>query len=163
MSSSFVEMETARVLVADDDPILREFAAVHLATPSVEVELAADGVLAFERLQAGGIDIALVDLDMPRMNGFDLIEKVRADARLAHLPIVVVTGREDMVAVDRAYAVGATEFVVKPINWRLLSHQLAYVLRNNRAEAALRAENARMRDLLKQAQAQIVAAMKVAV
>ncbi|EGF91631.1 response regulator [Asticcacaulis biprosthecium C19] len=162
MSSKFVDMETARVLVADDDPILREFAAVHLATPSVEVELAADGILALERLQLGGIDIALVDLDMPRMNGFDLIEKVRADAMLAHLPIVVVTGREDMVAVDRAYAVGATEFVVKPINWRVLSHQLAYVLRNNRAEVALRAENARMRDLLKQAQAQIVAAMRVA-
>ena len=162
MTSSFVEMETARVLVADDDPILREFAAVHLATPTVEVELAADGVLALERLQQGGIDIALVDLDMPRMNGFELIAQVRADDRLKHLPIVVVTGREDMVAVDRAYAAGATEFVVKPINWRLLSHQLAYVMRNNRAETALREENARMRELLKQAQAQIVAAMRLA-
>ncbi|ESQ73490.1 histidine kinase [Asticcacaulis sp. AC402] len=155
-------METARVLVADDDPILREFAAVHLATPSVEVELAADGVLALERLLQGGIDIALIDLDMPRMNGFELIERVRADAMLAHLPIVVVTGREDMVAVDRAYAAGATEFVVKPINWRVLSHQLAYVMRNSRAEIGLRDENARMRDLLKQAQTQILAAMRLA-
>lgn len=136
--SHFVDFETARVLVADDDPILREFATVHLATPSVEVEVAEDGVVALERLQKGGIDIALIDLDMPRMDGFELIERIRWDEQLKHLPIVVVTGREDMVAVDRAFALGATSFVVKPLNWRLLSHQLAYVLRNARAENQVR-------------------------
>ncbi|HTM79850.1 response regulator [Asticcacaulis sp.] len=136
----FVEFEAARVLVADDDPILREFATVHLATPAVEVEVAEDGVAALERLNQGGIDIALVDLDMPRMDGFELIERIRWDAQLKHLPIVVVTGREDMMAVDRAFALGATAFVVKPLNWRLLSHQLAYVLRNARAEGLVRGQ-----------------------
>ncbi|MCR6659474.1 MAG: response regulator [Asticcacaulis sp.] len=136
----FVEFETARVLVADDDPILREFAIVHLATPTVEVEVAEDGLVALERLQKGGIDIALVDLDMPRLDGFELIERIRWDEQLKHLPIVVVTGREDMVAVDRAFALGATSFVVKPLNWRLLSHQLAYVLRNARAEGQVRGQ-----------------------
>jgi CheY-like chemotaxis protein len=138
--SHFVEFESARVLIADDDPILREFAMVHLATPTVEVEVAEDGVVALERLSQGGIDIALVDLDMPRMDGFELIERIRWDEQLKHLPIVVVTGREDMVAVDRAYALGATSFVVKPLNWRLLSHQLAYVLRNARAEGQVRGQ-----------------------
>lgn len=158
----FVDFETARVLVADDDPILREFAVVHLATPMLEVETAADGVLALERLNLGGIDIALIDLDMPRLDGFELIARVREDPALRHTPIVVVTGREDMVAVDRAYAAGATGFVVKPINWRVLSHQLAYMLRNSRAETALRAENETMRRLLKQAQAQLTAAIRAA-
>ena len=160
MSDRFVAFDTARVLVADDDPILREFAAVHLATPEVEIETAADGVLALERLQQGGIDIALIDLDMPRLDGFELIARVRADDALKHTPIVVVTGREDMVAVDKAYAAGATGFVVKPINWRVLSHQLAYTLRNSREEIALRDENLRMRALLKQAQTQILAAIR---
>lgn len=136
----FVEFESARVLVADDDPILREFAMVHLATPTVEVEVAEDGLVALERLNQGGIDIALVDLDMPRLDGFELIERIRWDEQLKHLPIVVVTGREDMVAVDRAFALGATSFVVKPLNWRLLSHQLAYVLRNARAEGQVRGQ-----------------------
>jgi len=137
-SDHFVPFETAKMLVADDDPILREFAAVHLATPYVDVETAEDGVFALERLKKGGIDIALVDLDMPRMDGFGLIEHIRKDPVLRYLPVVVITGREDMVAVDRAYGVGATSFVVKPINWRVLSHQLAYVLRTSRAENALR-------------------------
>ncbi len=138
--SHFVAYDPARLLVADDDPILREFATVHLATPEVEVEVAEDGVFALERLRQGGIDMALVDLEMPNMNGFELIEHIRNDDVLKHLPIVVVTGREDMAAVDRAYALGATSFVVKPLNWRVLSHQLAYVLRNARAEAGVRRE-----------------------
>jgi signal transduction histidine kinase len=127
-----------RILVADDDPILREFAIVHLSAPHVEVEVAEDGLFALERLKQGGIDLALVDLDMPRMNGFELIQAIREDRDLAHLPIVVVTGREDMEAVDRAYQAGATSFAVKPLNWRLLSHQLAYVLRNSRNENEVR-------------------------
>jgi signal transduction histidine kinase len=134
----FVTTEFARVLVADDDPILREFATVHLATPNVDVEVAEDGLVALERLRCGGIDIALVDLDMPHMNGFELIEAIRADAMLMHLPVVVITGREDMEAIDRAYALGASSFVVKPLNWRLLSHQLAYVLRASRAADEVR-------------------------
>jgi DNA-binding response OmpR family regulator len=135
---SFVRFDTARLLVADDDPILREFATVHLATPDVEVEVAEDGLIALDRLLQGGIDIALIDLEMPNMDGFELIERVRANHDLKYLPIVVATGREDMAAVDRAYALGATSFVVKPLNWRVLSHQLAYVLRNARDEAVLR-------------------------
>lgn len=134
----FVHFESARLLVVDDDPILREFAAANLATPKVEVEVAADGDEAWHRLAKGDFDIALVDLDMPVMDGFELIGLIRADERLKHLPLVIATGREDMDAVDRAYAAGATAFVVKPLNWRLVSHQLSYVLRASRNEAFTR-------------------------
>jgi two-component system, sensor histidine kinase and response regulator len=134
----FVLREDARVLVADDDPILREFAASHLSTPSVTVETAVDGEDAWARLMVESFDIALIDLGMPRLDGFGLIERVRATPRLANLPIVVITGREDMAAIDRAYRLGATSFVVKPLNWRLLSHQLGYVLRSSRNEDILR-------------------------
>ena len=136
----FVAMENTAILVADDDPILREFAAVHLSTPSVEVEVVEDGVYALERLHKGGIDIALIDLEMPRMDGFELITQIRSDKDLCHLPLVVITGREDMIAVDRAYALGATSFVTKPLNWRVLLHQLAYVLKNAKSEATIRQE-----------------------
>ncbi len=136
--SHFVPIARARLLVADDDPILREFAIANLSTPEVDVEVAEDGIVAWNTLQDGHFDIALIDLDMPGMDGFELIERIRWDETLKHLPIVVVTGREDMVAVDRAFSLGATSFVVKPLNWRLLLHQLAYVLKNSRAEAEVR-------------------------
>ena len=63
------------------------------------------------------------------MNGFDLLERVRSQDKLRNLPIVMVTGREDIFSVDRAYAAGATSFTTKPVNWRQLSHHLRYVIR----------------------------------
>ncbi|CAN1487220.1 Signal transduction histidine kinase, dimerisation/phosphoacceptor domain [Caulobacteraceae bacterium] len=134
----FVTTDFARVLVVDDDPILREFAISHLAGPSMEVCVAEDGLIAMEALRKGNFDVALVDLDMPNMNGFELMEAMARDPRLMGVPVVVITGRDDMEAIDLAFAAGATSFVVKPINWRLITHQLAYVLRNSRSEAAIR-------------------------
>lgn len=141
----FIKLDARRILVADDDPILREFAVAHLATPDTMVETAADGVAALSLMQASAPDIALIDLDMPRMDGFELITRLRADPRLAHLPVIVVTGREDTAAIDRAFEAGATSFTVKPLNWRLLTHQLAYVLRAARTEGELRIAHERSR------------------
>ena len=134
----FVRTDFARVLVVDDDPILREFAISHLTSPSMEVCVAEDGLIAMEALRKSNFDVALVDLDMPNVNGFELMEAMGRDPRLMDVPVVVITGRDDMEAIDLAFAAGATSFVVKPINWRLITHQLAYVLRNSRSEAAIR-------------------------
>lgn len=142
-------VEVARLLVVDDDPILREMAAVHLATPAVTVEVAANGELGWQRLRAGGVNIALVDLEMPVLDGFDLIRRVREDENLTDLPIVVATSRADMAAIDRAYSLGATGFVLKPLNWRVLAYQLAYVLRNSREEDRIRAKAKALRQLVR--------------
>lgn len=146
----FQRFGQTRLLVADDDPIMREFAASHLATPSLSVDVAEDGAEGWTMLKAESYDLALVDLEMPRMDGFELIGLMRRDERLKHLPVVVVTGREDMMAVDRAFELGATSFVIKPINWRVLSHQLAYVLKNAQDSEQIRqlaASNQSCRDV----------------
>lgn len=140
----FISIDATRLLVADDDPILREFAVVHLGTPDTTVETAADGVAALAMMDACIPDLALIDLDMPRMDGFELIERMRADPRLGRVPVVVITGREDTAAIDRAFEAGATSFTVKPLNWRLLSYQLAYVLRASRDAEALREAHVRV-------------------
>jgi CheY-like chemotaxis protein len=139
MSSFFYVLDDeARLLFVDDDPILREFAQVNLASAAAEIDVAADGVEALEALSRQRYDLLLVDLDMPRMDGFELLAHLRADPATAHLPVVVETGREDVEAIDRAFRAGATAFVTKPLNWRLLSYQLRFTLRAARAEAALR-------------------------
>jgi len=132
----YVFDEQTRILVVDDDPILREFASVYLTTPMSTVALAADASTALELLGQEQFDIALVDIDMPGMNGFELVECIRGQDKLRNLPIVMVTGREDIVSIDRAYAVGATSFSTKPVNWRQLSHQLRYVIRASRQQSA---------------------------
>lgn len=135
-------LEPARLLVVDDDPILREFALANLTTGNVMVEAAPDGMQGWRRLCEGKFDIAMIDLDMPVVDGFELIGRIRKSEDLYDLPIVIVTGRSDIASIERAYAAGATSFVLKPLNWPAVSHQLSYVLRTARENARIRA-NAR--------------------
>jgi CheY-like chemotaxis protein len=132
---TFVLDEPLRILVADDDPILREFAGVYLATPSVTIDTACDGVAARSRLGEATYDVLLLDIEMPRLDGFSLLEEIRSDERLRHLPVVMLTGHDDIASIDRAYQIGANSFATKPVNWRQLSYQIRYVVRTNRAES----------------------------
>ncbi len=125
----YVLTDKTDLLVADDDPIMREFASVYLSSPSATVFTAENGEDALAQLEARSFDLLLLDLDMPVMNGFEVLERLRADPATSRLPIIVITGREDIVSIDKAYALGATSFINKPVNWRLLAYQVRYVLR----------------------------------
>jgi two-component system, sensor histidine kinase and response regulator len=137
----YVFDQPLRLLAVDDDPIMREFAVAQLSQPGCEIVTAEDGEAAWDILDgdARGFDLVLTDLEMPRLNGFGLLGQIRAGAKFAHLPVVVITTRDDVFAIDRAYELGATSFVSKPVNWRLLGHQLRYVMRTSRMEAEIRA------------------------
>jgi DNA-binding response OmpR family regulator len=135
---SFVLDEPTRVLVADDDPILREFAIVHLSSPTATIETAGDGATALSMLTSGKFDVALLDIEMPALDGFSLLETIRAEPELRHMPVMMLTGHEDIASIDRAYSLGANSFVTKPVNWRLLSYHVRYVLRTSRVEHELR-------------------------
>ena len=133
----YVLQDALRILYVDDDPILREFAQVHLTTETASVAVAEDGLAALAKLDEARPDVVLLDLEMPRMDGFEVLRRLRAEAAYERLPVIVATGREDVAAVDRAFEDGATSFVVKPINWRLLSYQIRYVHRAHQSELSL--------------------------
>jgi DNA-binding response OmpR family regulator len=135
----YVLQDNLRVLFVDDDPILREFAVVHLSSDQATVETAPDGRAALARLETDIPDVLLLDLEMPQMDGFEVLQRVRADPRLERLPVIVVTGRDDVAAVDRAFELGADFFDVKPIGWRLLSYKIRFVHRASQAEREARA------------------------
>ena len=128
-STWYVFNQQTRILVVDDDPIMREFASVYLTTPLSEIVLAPSGSAALNLVAREQFDLAMLDVDMPGMSGYELLECMRGQRKLRNLPIVMVTGREDILSIDRAYALGATSFVTKPVNWRQLSYQLQYVIR----------------------------------
>lgn len=128
----YVLDDEARILFVDDDPILREFAQVNLASPNTRIDLASDGSRALEMLRAQAYDLVLLDLEMPGVDGFAALTQIRADPTLAKTAVIVQTGREDVEAIDRCFRLGATSFVMKPLNWRLLSYQVRYVLRAER-------------------------------
>lgn len=129
---------SARILVVDDDPTLCLLAATKLAEDGHRAEEACDGEAGWQRLKAEPFDLALIDLEMPGVDGFTLIEWIRGDPGLVHLPVIVVTSRNDNQAIDRAFGAGANSFVTKPVNWPLFLHQVRYVWRASQAERELR-------------------------
>ena len=133
----YVLRDAVRILYVDDDPILREFALVNLTSERAVLDTAADGAEALAKIALQAPDIMLMDLEMPVMDGWETLRRLRADPKTRDLPVIVVTSREDVDAVDRAFGAGATSFVVKPLNWRLLSHQLRYVHRSAMAERGM--------------------------
>src|SRR5262245_15834356 len=137
-SWSFVLNEPTRLLVAYDDPILREFAIVHLSSPTATVDTAPDGATAVAMLMSNPYDIALLDISMPDADGFSVLEKIRAEPRLRHMPVMMLTGHEDIASIDHAFSLGANSFATKPVNWRLLSYHIRCVLRASRVERELR-------------------------
>ncbi|HZZ37034.1 MAG TPA: response regulator [Caulobacteraceae bacterium] len=139
----YVLQDALKIIYVDADPILREFAVVNLTTEHTTVATAADGAEAMKLFDAYEPDIMLLDVEMPRMDGIEVLERVRESATWGRLPVIVVTGREDASAVERAFQAGATSFVIKPLNWRLLSYQIRYVHRASKAEAALIAARSR--------------------
>ncbi|MDH3451827.1 MAG: EAL domain-containing protein, partial [Gammaproteobacteria bacterium] len=117
------------VLVVDDDGTTRLFAHQFLEQAGFRVLEAEDGLTALEVMQVERPDIILLDVEMPRLDGFGTCTQVRAIAEYATVPILMVTGLDDTQSIEKAYAAGATDFATKPINWTLLLHRLRYMLR----------------------------------
>lgn len=117
-----------RVLLVDDDPIFTAIAESWLASVGYETKVAADGVEALEALDAERFDVALVDLSMPRVDGFRLIGLIRGAPRHRRLVIVVVTSRNDPEAWNEARALGANAFEVKPVDWSAFPARLETML-----------------------------------
>lgn len=129
---TYVLDEAMTLLAVDDDPIQREFCTVYLTSPTVNVETADCAAEALKLLATRSYSAILLDVDMPGMSGIDLLKVLRSDPRYDKLPIMVVTGREDMASIDAAYSAGATTFMCKPVNWRLLAHQIRFMVQAHR-------------------------------
>jgi two-component system chemotaxis sensor kinase CheA len=108
---------TPTVLVADDSITTRTLEKNILESAGYKVRLATDGVEALQILRQlsedGGCDLLLSDVDMPRLNGFDLTAQVRSDARLQHTPVVLVTSLDTPADRERGIAAGADAYIVK--------------------------------------------------
>src|SRR5580700_5207646 len=121
MEETSLDLEgSLSLLFVDDDPILREFALAHLASQQWSLSVAADGEEALQQIAIERPDLVLLDLRMPKMDGFQVLRALRASEDTRRLPVVVITGRDDEASIDRAFSEGATSFLVKPINWRQL-------------------------------------------
>lgn len=107
---------TIKILAVDDSPTMRGLIGAALTNGGFEVHFAVDGVEGLEQLPEANPDLVLTDINMPRMDGFGVIEGVRADPKYGNLPVLVLTTEsgEDLKA--RARSAGATGWIVKPFD-----------------------------------------------
>lgn len=110
-----------RLLLVEDNPadVFLMEAALEMSGVPVQLSVARDGQEALDWLEGahGGPkfpDLTLLDLNMPRVNGFEFLSRVRADERFSHLPTIVFTTSNDPADVKRAYALQANSYVSKP-------------------------------------------------
>jgi len=134
----------SRLLVVDDDPVIRLLACERLGAEGfdvVEVGSGGEAIEAFSRLRP---DMLLLDVEMPGINGFDVCSAIRATPAGRHVPILILTGRDDVPSIEQAYEAGATDFVAKPLNWLLLAHRVRYMLRGSESLQAARSQQERL-------------------
>jgi chemosensory pili system protein ChpA (sensor histidine kinase/response regulator) len=123
------------VMVVDDSLTVRRVTQRLLVREGYRVVLAKDGLEALEKLAEERPAVLLSDIEMPRMDGFDLLRNVRADARLAGLPVVMITSRIAQKHRDYATELGVDHYLGKPYSEELL---LSLVARYTGAEQAVR-------------------------
>ncbi len=128
----------AIALIADDDDANRMLLADAAEQAGFDVIEAADGRAALNAARAGGFDLALLDVEMPELDGYEVCRALRAEPGLQHKPIMMITGHDDAESIERAFEVGATDFMSKPLNWPLMPHRLKYLLRNALSEERIR-------------------------
>ena len=105
--------ETRTILVAEDSITSRMLLKGILESAGYNVKIAVDGMEAFTLLRAERFDLVVSDVEMPRLNGFDLTARIRADKKLAELPVVLVTALETREDRERGIDVGANAYLVK--------------------------------------------------
>jgi signal transduction histidine kinase len=134
----------ASILVVDDDPVVRSIMRATLQRDGFCVIEARDGVEGCRLYDEHRPDLLLVDVIMPRMDGYELCRELRSRPESGYVPIVVATSLDDLPSIARAYDAGATDFIPKPINWLVLNHRVRYILRASRAFEELRSNQQRL-------------------
>ena len=117
-----------RVLLADDDAQMRRLIKSVLQRDGFDVVEAADGLDALEAVEHGGVDLVILDLDMPRLDGLGVLEELRAQVRTACLPVIVLTAAQGETE-EQALDLGAHDYLRKPVQTRSLVARVRAVLK----------------------------------
>jgi two-component system, OmpR family, response regulator len=113
-----------RILVADDDGDIRDLVVFKLTQAGYDVEAVEDGAAALSSIEAQLPRLAILDVMMPGLSGIDVLRKVRADARLKDLEVILLTAKSRDIDVDAGFATGASDYVIKPFSPRELLHRV---------------------------------------
>jgi adenylate cyclase len=121
-----------RLLVAEDNRVNRLLLMRNVELLGYGVDSADNGRVALERLKSGGFDLVLLDMEMPELDGFEVLRRMLADRDLRGIPVIVTSALEGLDEVVRCIELGADDFLRKPVNASLLKARIASSLEKKR-------------------------------
>lgn len=131
-------------LIVDDDVTFRLLSRMSLEREDLRVEEAESGQAAIDFASSTMPDIIILDLQMPGLDGFIACQRIRQLPRGEFVPILIMTGSDDVESIAQAYEMGATDFIVKPCHGLILSQRVRYMLRASQNLSALRSSESRL-------------------
>ncbi len=137
------------ILVIDDDEMVCMMLSDILGKEGFEIVVASNGREGLEQCRDVRPDMILLDVMMPEMDGFACLQEVRKLAKTELLPIAMLTATDDVESIHRAFDLGATDFISKPIHWPTLSHRIRYMLRATETLKKLAKNEATLRNAQK--------------
>jgi DNA-binding response OmpR family regulator len=104
-----------RILIIDDDVGFRDLLRIHLSAAGYQVQVAEDGVAGGRALLAQPTDLVVSDLNMPFLDGFELLSLLHGDPETTKIPVILLSGRSDGDTMAKAVELGAADFLTKPV------------------------------------------------
>ncbi len=125
-----------RILIIDDDIGFRDLLRIHLSSAGYQVQVADDGVTGGRALLAHPPDLIVSDVNMPFLDGFELLSLLHADAETAAIPVILLSGRSDGDTMAKAVELGAADFLTKPVTRDQLLESIEACLSRNKVRSS---------------------------
>lgn len=124
--------DESSVLVVDDNEVNRDLLARRLQRQGHAVTVAEDGLQALELMRSAPFDLVLLDIMMPQLNGYQVLESLKADEKLRHIPVIMISAVDDIDSIVRCIELGAEDYLSKPFNPVLLKARISACLEKKR-------------------------------
>ena len=124
-----MEIEMSKIaLIADDSSTIRKFVAFALKSMGIEVVMASDGMEALEKLTTEKFDLVITDLNMPHLDGYELISSIREINQYKDTPIIILSSESDEDDKQRGFSAGADLYMEKPFDAKKLQYEVSKFL-----------------------------------
>ncbi|MEM9827277.1 MAG: response regulator [Planctomycetota bacterium] len=118
-----------RILIADDNEANRELIEAYLINVDCEIETSVDGQDTLDKVEAFKPDLVLLDVMMPRLNGFEVCKQLKQSPATQHVMVLMVTALDELGDIERAVAAGTDDFLSKPVNKIALTKRVENLLK----------------------------------
>ncbi len=126
-----------KIMVVDDCKTTRKLLGHYLKSRGYQVVFAENGLDALEKLGTDSVNMIMTDMNMPYMDGMELIKTLRSDSTWSEIPILMVTTENDGIEKETALELGANGYIVKPVSGEVIAHNIKLILKQMFSKEAI--------------------------